>query len=176
MSRSEQLTCQGFPGGRPWCGSFGWGGGQGERVTSPKPHGLRSHLSHLRMGVSMSSKSKCRFFCGPAELERQCVSPPASARVPGGLGVPRACFALHLALRCSSSLCFLSHGVLARHVLWSLFTKQNTVVEQLVFGVAGAVGVWGCWKFPALCPVLMIMLSVYLSHCSRGPAAEMLNR
>lgn len=166
MSRSEQLTCQGFPGGRPWCGSFGWGGGQGERVTSPKPHGLQSHLSHLRMGVSMSSKSNCRFFCGPAELGRQCVSPPASARVPGSLGVPRACFALHLALRCSSSLCFLSHGVLARHVLWSLHKAEHS---------RGAVGVSGCWKFPALCPALMIMLSVYLSHCSRGPA-QMLNR
>lgn len=38
-SRSEPRACQGFPGGRPWWGSFGWGGGLGTHVTSPKPLG-----------------------------------------------------------------------------------------------------------------------------------------
>lgn len=147
--------------------ALGWGGGQGKRVTFPKPHGLRSHLPHLRVGVSISLKSSCG-FCDPAELWRCGVParwlPQAS---PGGWEGSRACFTLHLALRCCRPLCLVSVMVFSLATCCEVFSQSSTQS-------------WGSWCLGLLeapcspCPAVMIVF-LFTFHAALPGQAGMLH-
>lgn len=148
--------------------ALGWGGGQGKRVTFPKPNGLQSSLPHLRVGVSISPKSSCGFFCDPAEVGRRGVParglPQAS---PGGWEGSRACFTLHLALRCRRPLCLLSVMVFSLATCCEVFSQSGTQ--------SWSSWCWGLLEAPCSpCPAVMIVF-LFTFHIALWGQAGMLH-
>lgn len=148
--------------------ALGWGGGQGKRVTFPKPNGLQSSLPHLRVGVSISPKSSCGFFCDPAEVGRRGV--PARGLLqasPGGWEGSRACFTLHLALRCRRPLCLLSVMVFSLATCCEVFSQSGTQ--------SWSSWCWGLLEAPCSpCPAVMIVF-LFTFHIALWGQAGMLH-